>query len=270
MNISDVPNNGKLYFWDGQLWLRWDDPDDLPGPEGDPLRIKIVTPENTGGRISYFISPQAQNLVRAAVFYIIDQDRNGVGVGVFFSKSKAVTADHNLTASQVVGTKVVMQIPELHEELTMTVSARDTEMDYAILQSSTDHAYLPVYDDPPEQLVGADLVLAGYCIGIEEYAPMFSRRLGFTKADTITLSNHNNHLFFRCTTFAGDSGAALILMDGCLVGIHQEAVNALRERLQHAKLVKDMLSEVELSIDAVVNRGVAQGCCALLSSVFAK
>lgn len=155
-------------------------------------------------------------------------------------------------------------------ELTMTVSARDTEMDYAILQSSTDHAYLPVYDDPPEQLVGADLVLAGYRIGIEEYAPMLSRRLGFTKADTITISNHNNHLFFRCTTFAGDSGAALILMDGCLVGIHQEAVNALRERLQHAKLVKDRLSEVELSIDAVVNGGIAQGCCALLSSVFAK
>ncbi len=62
----------------------------------------------------------------------------------------------------------------------MTVSARDTEMDYAILQSSTDHAYLPVYDDPPEQLVGADLVLAGYRIGIEEYAPILSRRLGFT------------------------------------------------------------------------------------------
>ena len=36
MKISDVPKNGKLYFWDGQLWLRWDDPDDLPGPEEDP------------------------------------------------------------------------------------------------------------------------------------------------------------------------------------------------------------------------------------------
>ncbi|DBA73556.1 TPA: hypothetical protein ACH3X2_009799 [Trebouxia sp. C0005] len=209
-------------------------------------------------------------MVRAAVFYIMDEDNNGVGVGIFFSKSKAVTADHNLSVSQGVGTQVVVQIPGLHEQLTMAVSARDTEMDYAILQSSTDHAYLPVYADPPEQLVGTDLVLAGYCIGIEEYAPMFSRKLGFTKADAITLSNHNNHLLFRCTTFAGDSGAALILKDGCLVGIHQEAVNALRERLQHAKVVKDRLSEVEQSIDALVSGGTAQGCCALLSSVFAK
>ena len=32
IKMSDVPANAKLYFWDGQLWLRWDDPDDLPGP----------------------------------------------------------------------------------------------------------------------------------------------------------------------------------------------------------------------------------------------
>ena len=53
LKISDVPNNGKLYFWDGELWLRWDDPDDLPGPEGDPLRIKIVCPVNTGILLSF-------------------------------------------------------------------------------------------------------------------------------------------------------------------------------------------------------------------------
>ena len=52
MKLSDVPNNGKLYFWDGQLWLRWDDPDDLPGPERDPLRIKIVCPQNAGTLLS--------------------------------------------------------------------------------------------------------------------------------------------------------------------------------------------------------------------------
>ena len=48
MKIDDVPNHGKLYFWDGHLWLRWEDPDDLPGPEGDPMRIKIVCPQNAG------------------------------------------------------------------------------------------------------------------------------------------------------------------------------------------------------------------------------
>ena len=66
---------------------------------------------SAGGQISYFISPRAQAMVRAAVFYIMDEDNNGIGVGVFFSKSKAVTTDHNLTLSQGVGTQVVVQIP---------------------------------------------------------------------------------------------------------------------------------------------------------------
>ena len=72
---------------------------------------------------------------------------------------------------------------------------------------------------------------------------MISRRLGFKKAATITLSNHNNHLFFCRTTFAGDSGSALILKDGCLVGAHQETINALQERMQRAKLVKDRVND---------------------------
>jgi len=50
-------------------------------------------------------------MVRAAVFYIVDDEDNGVGVGVFFSRSTAVTADHNLTVDQILGTEVLVKIP---------------------------------------------------------------------------------------------------------------------------------------------------------------
>ncbi|KAL0052479.1 hypothetical protein WJX82_002834 [Trebouxia sp. C0006] len=50
--LAWLEDGGKLYFWDGQLWLRWDDPDDLPGSEEDPLRIKIVCPQNAGASTS--------------------------------------------------------------------------------------------------------------------------------------------------------------------------------------------------------------------------
>ncbi len=72
--------------------------------------------DTAGRQISYFISPHAQNMVRAAVFYIVDDEDNGVGVGVFFSRSTAVTADHNLTVDQMLGTKVLVKIPgnDLH------------------------------------------------------------------------------------------------------------------------------------------------------------
>ena len=48
LSIDDVPKDCKLYFWDGQLWLRWEDLDDLPGSEHDPLRIKVVRPQHAG------------------------------------------------------------------------------------------------------------------------------------------------------------------------------------------------------------------------------
>ena len=46
------------------------------------------------------------------------------------------------------------------------------------------------------------------------------------------LSNHNKYVVFHCTLFAGGSGLALIIKVGYLVGIHQEAIYALRARLQ--------------------------------------
>ncbi len=48
MSIDDVPKDCKLHFWDGQLWLRWEDQNDLPGSEHDPLRIKVVCPQHAG------------------------------------------------------------------------------------------------------------------------------------------------------------------------------------------------------------------------------
>ncbi|KAL0024014.1 hypothetical protein WJX77_008464 [Trebouxia sp. C0004] len=116
---------------------------------------RFTSKRHSGRQVSYFISPQAQNMVQAAVFYVVDDEDNRVGVGVFFSRATR-TADH--------------------------------------------------------------------------------------------------------------SCSALILKDGCLVGIHQEAINALRERLQHAIIVKDRLTEAEKSVDAIVNGGVAQGCYALLAT----
>ena len=99
-----------------------------------------------------------------------------------------------------------------------------------------------------------------------EYAPI---RLGFAPAMSIMTSPHEHHLFYACPAFCGDSGAALLLKKGRLVGLHVEVVNALRERLDRKKVV-DKLTEVEESLDAVVSGlGLRQGCVAVLATVFA-
>ena len=45
---QDVPSNGLLYFFDSELWLAWEDPDELPGPQADPLQVKVVRPQHLG------------------------------------------------------------------------------------------------------------------------------------------------------------------------------------------------------------------------------
>lgn len=52
------------------------------------------------------------------------------------------------------------------------------------------------------------------------------------------------------------------MKDGFLVGIHQETVNALREKTERKKTIADRLTDVEVSLDAV-SSGFGQGCFAL-------
>lgn len=48
MEVDEVPKDARLYFWNGKLWVRWEDSQDLPGPERDPLRIKVVRRQSAG------------------------------------------------------------------------------------------------------------------------------------------------------------------------------------------------------------------------------
>ena len=149
----------------------------------------------------------------------------------------------------------------------VTLAKRRAELDFAILEAAEDHPFTALTDS--SNLRGTQLVLASFRIGIAEYAPMFDRRLGFCPASGVTTSPHGHHLFYICTTFAGDSGAALLLKDGKLVGIHLEIANAARERLERMKTdLSGRLGQVEESLDALVSGGFGQGAVAILGNAF--
>ena len=149
----------------------------------------------------------------------------------------------------------------------VTLAKRRGELDFAILEAAMDHPFIALTDS--NNLRGRHLVLASFRIGIAEYAPMFERRLGFCPASGVTTSPHGHHLFYICTTFAGDSGAALLLKDGKLVGLHVEIANVARERLESMKTdLKGRLGQVEESLDAIVSGGFGQGAVAVLGNAF--
>ena len=142
------------------------------------------------------------------------------------------------------------------------------ELGLAILEAAKDHSFIASTDS--SNLRGTDnLVLASFQIGIAEYALTFERRLGFCPASDVTISPHGQHLLYICTAFAGDSGAALLLKDGELVGLHMDFANAARERLERMKIeLKGGLGEVEESIDAIVSGRFRQDAVAVLGYAF--
>ena len=69
--------------------------------------------------------------------------------------------------------------------------------------------------------------------------------------------------------FPGGAGAALLLKDGRLLGMHVEVAAALRERLK-SKRTFSSLTENEESLDALVSHGLAQDIVAVLANVYAE
>ncbi|RLN57783.1 hypothetical protein BBJ28_00004900 [Nothophytophthora sp. Chile5] len=218
---------------------------------------------------NYFILPEARKKVAEAVFVIVEKDENhaGIGMGVFFSPTLAVTCDRNLTEQHTVGSLVRLALKE--EMANVEVVARNSELDFAILKSSEPRSFIAPWSGSPDDLESRyDLVLAPFRLGIGEYQAPYSGKLGFAPAACIAVSRHRRHIVYSCPTYAGDSGAALIVKDGYLVGIHLETINALRENLDRKKVIKDRLNDVEESLDNIVRSGLAQGCSGLLVHEF--
>lgn len=191
----------------------------------------------------------------------------GVGMGVFFSATLAVTCDHNLTEQDTVGSSVSLALKD--EIADVVVVARNAELDFAILKSSKPRSFVAPWNGSTDDLESrCDLVLASFRLGIDEYQEPYKGKLGFAPAACIAISLHRRHIMFSCPIYAGDSGAALIVKDGCLVGIHQKTINALREEIDRKKVIKDRLNDVQESLDIFARSGLAQGCSGLLVHEF--
>jgi hypothetical protein len=72
-------------------------------------------------------------------------------------------------------------------------------------------------------------------------------------------------MLYQSTSWAGDSGASLLLFDGQLVGIHLGIVNDLQRLKEQASTVRNRLDELASSVNSLIE-GSSTGCLALLAS----
>ena len=192
-----------------------------------------------------------------------------IGVMFFVSPECAVTANHNL-GSKKTDDYVYYKQPGQRSPSMISVCFQDEQQDFAILRCGKGkHAHLALLDtsaSPPE--CGVNFLLAAYQIGItEELGDDFETTFGLMQGCVTKTSK--NHMVYQSTTFAGDSGAALTLVNGNVIGIHVEGVNQAKERLRKKSDVNERLTEVENSVDGLI-KGTAQGCIGLLAHVVLK
>ena len=239
----------------------------------EELRQELSQLRSRAGRL---ISLDALATARRSVFMLsLSCEEEPVGVGVFIAAGKAVTAAHNLSSSTLsvfgsFGPGDASGAPARGFHL--RVVARDDDLDVAVLECDSSYVhqhFLSPFEGAPDMLVGESMALCAFQLALKEDLPEFHASLGVMPAVGMKVSSAKRHVVYSCATLGGDSGGALLLHDGQLVGIHLALVNALHEALDRKLAVNERLDSVEASLDELV-RGVSNGCIALLASQFPK
>ncbi|KAK1945701.1 hypothetical protein P3T76_002749 [Phytophthora citrophthora] len=219
----------------------------------DALVIQMPPLPTEGSR--YLLLPQAKEAVNEAIFMIVNEDDDaGARMAVFFTSTLAVTCSHNLTELHTVGSAVFLAWKE--EAVETVVVARNPQLDFAILKSSTPKAFVPPWRGDPDELEGrGDLTLA---------SPLGFDELEFTRASGMSLSLDKKHIIYSCPTHA--ESALLISKDGLLVGIRLAFASALCDEFDSKRMIKDHMNDVDKSLYATMRSRLARGYVCLLAS----
>ena len=165
-----------------------------------------------------------------------------------------------------------MMIRTTKATIPVLIRDRNTPYDYALLECGADvqrdHLALA---SPSERLMGRALTLCAFQIGLRKDLPEWGKGaeidMGLLQARGCKLSKQKHHLLYDVSSLPGNSGCALVLYDGKVVGMHLAAANTLADNLERAKELDAQMNEVAESI-ASFAAGTSQLGIALLCHAF--
>lgn len=88
--------------------------------------------------------------------------------------------------------------------------------------------------------------------------------IGPSQGHVTKLSRRRDFVLYQSSSFSGDSGSAVILANGQVIGVHREGVNAAKERLRRFHDTNERLSAIESSLDSLI-ASTSNGCIAVFT-----
>ncbi len=222
------------------------------------------------------ITDEAKKLCFKCVVVLLDDANSRIGCAVFITPNTAITCYHNVEGFTTTPVRAMTEAGDVIKFSVLPASESDIALDIAGLRAVEDSreekAYLPLSSAIPTH--GESVSVLGFQIGIEEdLEESFHFTIGLVKSSIAKWKT--NHLLLFAATFRGDSGAAVVLVDGALIAMNVAGVNEAKERLVRAEVGIDdedtllaRLKNVEDSIDSLTS-GLAQGSVCVRATAFA-
>ena len=185
------------------------------------------------------------------------ENNKPIGTGFAVSTTTVYSVAHNFLENEK---EVLCCFGKAHQHVMrrMKVKEFDVRLDYCVLETVPGEALLPAHleisRDAVHLVPGKKCVLAAFQIGIQDDLEDLDPDLSVGVFEGTISKLYPRHFVYQCPSFAGDSGGAVVLKNGRVIGIHQETVIQARERIQKGEMLDDdsRLESVEASIDELL------------------
>lgn len=167
------------------------------------------------------------------------------GSGFAVSNSQVYTAAHHWEEEEdkegatsfavAVGDKVecIHGKPSANKHYNLQVVKLDERLDYCILEIIGDHTFTEWLetDVSPNLGLTTPLFLASYQIGIQDHLDDYNMGVSLGIANGIIVRKTKRHIVHSCAAFKGDSGGAIVISNGKVIGLHIASVNEAKHLL---------------------------------------
>ena len=209
-----------------------------------------------------------QKLENSVCLFVAEDEKELLGCGFAVSGDRVFTCAHRWpTETNLIGSEVkcFYGSPENNKLCTMKIINFDGRLDHCVLERQGDAPFpdfLQILDNSADLPKTTPVFLAAYQIGLKKDLKAFNLETGLGFSPGHIVKTGRRHFLHSCAAFGGDSGGAIVISRGQVVGIHLESVNEFQKTLDMTSLELESVAD---SVEDLIHSHHS-GCVALFPS----